>query len=389
VADFSAAPSALGYLFQCEIALLEALRRDDPALDISLETLDDITLEGNQLELGQVKLHTTPGNLADVSDDLWKTLRVWSTGYRARPRALLTLLTTAHAADGSIASLLDASSQRDAGAAHDRLLAVARSSANVGLRPAFDAFTALGDSDRRAMVANIVIVGDTPGFDDLDAAFKGVLRYAAPANRLDGLIARLREWWLRRAEAMLMEVVRSGRASTSMQEVEERLADIRDQLGPDSLPDDFGPMPLPTEGEVAEDQRPFVMQLHLVSLASQRIRRAVHDHNRAFEQRSRWIREDLVEVGELGRYEQRLVEEWERVFLPETDEEDTEELEEALRERGRSVFMGLEGAVISPIRPGATAAYVQRGSLHMLADDLRIGWHRDWVTHMQELLTQP
>lgn len=386
--DFSAAPSALGYLFQCEVALLEALRRKDPALDISLETLDDITFEGEQLELGQVKLHSTPGNLTDASDDLWKTLRVWSAGYRARPRALLTLLTTAHAADGSIALLLGAGPERDTETAHDRLLAIARTSANTGLRSAFDAFTQLSDSDRRDMVSNIVIAPDAPGFDDLEAAFREVLHYAAPANRVDGLVARLREWWLRRSEAMLVEVVRTGHASTSVQEVEERLADIRDQLGPESLPDDFGDLPKPTEAEVAEDQRPFVMQLHLISLANQRIRRAVHDHNRAFEQRSRWIREDLVEVGELSRYEQRLVEEWERVFLPETDD-DAEAAEDALCERGRSIFIGLEGAVISPIRPGATAAYIQRGSLHMLADDLRIGWHRDWVTRMQELLASP
>jgi hypothetical protein len=27
-----------------------------------------------------------------------------------------------------------------------------------------------------------------------------------------------------------------------------------------------------------------------------------------------------------------------------------------------------------------------RGSLQMLADELKIGWHPEWVTRMQELL---
>jgi len=46
-ADFSAADSALGYIFQCRLALLLALRRirsGDEFL-LSLETLDDVVFE--------------------------------------------------------------------------------------------------------------------------------------------------------------------------------------------------------------------------------------------------------------------------------------------------------------------------------------------------------
>jgi hypothetical protein len=59
--QFSAAPSALGYLYQFETALLEYLRRDDPALGLSIEVLDDIALVGEQIELLQDQARNRAG----------------------------------------------------------------------------------------------------------------------------------------------------------------------------------------------------------------------------------------------------------------------------------------------------------------------------------------
>ena len=57
---FSAADSALGYLYQVRVALLWALRRlkIDHDFVISLETLDDVTFEtkgGNTRRINQAK----------------------------------------------------------------------------------------------------------------------------------------------------------------------------------------------------------------------------------------------------------------------------------------------------------------------------------------------
>ena len=72
-------------MYQCELALLELLRRNDPSLDVSIELLDDIAFEGLQTTMLQTKLQITPGNLTDGSADLWKTLRVWSAGGQDAP----------------------------------------------------------------------------------------------------------------------------------------------------------------------------------------------------------------------------------------------------------------------------------------------------------------
>ncbi len=41
-------------------------------------------------------------------------------------------------------------------------------------------------------------------------------------------------------------------------------------------------------------------QLRLVAMGSERLRKCIYDHNRAFAQRSIWQRDRLLEVGELA-----------------------------------------------------------------------------------------
>ena len=76
---FSAGDSALGYLYQCRLALWFALvrLRDLDDTDVAIESLDDVTFstDGKPTELLQTKHHlNTSANLTDASPDLWKTL---------------------------------------------------------------------------------------------------------------------------------------------------------------------------------------------------------------------------------------------------------------------------------------------------------------------------
>lgn len=103
---FSAADSALGYLYQVRVALLWSLSRiKQGEFVVSLETLDDVTFEakgGTAEELLQTKHHRTrEASLSDMSGDLWKSLRG-----RIPAGTSLYLLTTAAAPAGSAASYL-------------------------------------------------------------------------------------------------------------------------------------------------------------------------------------------------------------------------------------------------------------------------------------------
>jgi hypothetical protein len=117
-----------------------------------------------------------------------------------------------------------------------------------------------------------------------------------------------------------------------------------------------------------------------------RIWAAIRDYYRAFEQRSRWLRDDLLVVGDLTNYERRLVEEWELVFAAVKDEIGVEAADAAKEEAARKVLQWAEITSI-PIRPRVTEPFVTRGSLHMLADQLRVGWHSEFRERLGHLLS--
>jgi len=280
------------------------------------------------------------------------------------------------------------SEDRDERQAHDRLVSYAQAASGEELAPARKAFLALPEDKRRELVGHIVVADAAPPIEDLDAEFASALRHAAPAATRSQLVGRLREWWLLRAERHLVDVAAGLSPRINSLEIEEKIGSLRDQLAADNLPNDFEEMTAPSDEEVAADSRAFVMQLRLISLGNERVRLAIHDHNRAFAQRSRWLREDLLLGEELEVYERRLKDEWERIWLPETDEELDGISDEAAALRGREVFKACNDGVIEPIRPKVSAPHITRGSFHMLADELRIGWHHDWLARVQLMLEE-
>jgi hypothetical protein len=84
-------------------------------------------------------------------------------------------------------------------------------------------------------------------------------------------------------------------------------------------------------------------------------------------------------------YDERLINEWRRHFTPMT-EPDPEQSENDRRRDARDRFERLDRSELPRIRMHVASSYVANGSLHILADDRRIGWHPDWVQHLRALL---
>ena len=89
---------------------------------------------------------------------------------------------------------------------------------------------------------------------------------------------------------------------------------------------------------------------------------------------------------DLHKYENRLVEEWELTFEASRDELSDKATENAKEVAARSLLAWAEQTLI-PIRPNVTEPFVCRGSLHMLSDELRVGWHVDFRDHLAQLLS--
>lgn len=392
---FSAADSALGYLYQVRVALLWSLRRAKTGTDfiVSLETLDDVTFEskgGTPEELLQTKHHRNhEASLSNASSDLWKSLRVWFEGHangQVPAGTTLYLITTGEAPKDSAASFLRCQG-RDVAKVLPILESVAHSSESQANVPAYAAFLNASATVRRAILDNVVVLDRTAGILKIDDELRGEVFWTAEQKHLDAFLKRLEGWWFRRVIKQLLSTPQP--AGILSAELEAEMSDLREQFKQDNLPidDDLIAFTLDDETHAAHADYRFVYQLKLIDAGKKRVAAAIRDYYRAYEQRSRWLREDLLLVGDLTRYEGKLVEEWELVFEAAKDEIEATAVENAKQKVARTVLAWAEQATIA-IRPGVTEPFVIRGSFHMLADETppRIGWHPDFHDRLAELL---
>lgn len=391
---FSAAGSALGYLVQVEYALLIALRRMDyeVSLRLSLETADDITFEvdGFPTELWQTKHHVDrQGSLGDASPDLWKSLHNWIE--TSNDRSACFLFSTATASDGTAAKLLGPteSGERNVSVARERLDTTARAGGNRRSAGYYAKYLSLEANKRTELLNRVVVLDAETCGEDLTDQLLATVRKATVAQRRLPLVERLRGWWHGRSIAHLTRVARRENDWIDVQEIEDQLLQIAQSLRDENLPLDYEDQPEPTDGEVDEDDRVFVEQLKIILLSHERIRQAVYDHNRAFLQRSRWQREQLLKIGELDKYDRRLIEEWKRVFLPLEDPATGYVIsDDDKRKNARDTYYKLQNRALPEIRTEVRSGYVPLGSMHILADRLQIGWHSDWLELLKHRIAE-
>lgn len=378
----SAAQSAAGYLYQARLGLAECLRYayEDSSVDVAIEKLDDVSFEkdGSPLELLQTKHHLSKAaDLTDGSVDLWKTLRVWSEAAKADPsipgRTRFALITTSFAPEGSAASYLRTEG-RDPEKAETLLLTAAAASNNVTLEKAIAAFTGLAPAMRKALVSSIEIMDGAPLIADLETVIEDRLRMIAPRGKTALAREQLEGWWWPRICAAL-QADKPG--VISILEVEQKLDDIRDGLKRDALPLDMEHAE-PSEGELFQlDEMQFVRQLRTVGIGANRLQYAKRDYYRAFAQRSRWTRQSLLFDGEVSRFEKNLIEEWQPRYAKMCDGLKPDCDNDTAQQAGQELYSWVESDARFPFRT-ITARFLNVGSYHILANDLRVGWHRDF-----------
>jgi hypothetical protein len=385
--NYSAAPSAAGYLFQCRYALLAALEHvyHETETEIAIERFDDVSFEteGEPRQLIQTKHHLKrSGNLSDTSADLWKTLRIWSHAIAKDPSWLLRvqffLVTTALAPKGSIASCLRPGRDRDEDQAFQRLLAIARKARSAANKPYYGAFLSLSEGARKALTHLITVVDSAADLPKTANKIEEALLGTVPRDKVQLLAQRLEGWWWGR---VCNALTRPADSRIAVAEVESKIDELRESLQRAALPVDLAEYE-PSQQEVAPyEQRIFVRQLRLVGIQGRRIDFAKRDFYRAFEQRSRWAREKLLFDGEILSFERRLLEEWERRFEMMRERSATEQNERRLSDEGQELFGWVEFDARFPLRT-VLEAFLTIGSYHILADQLRVGWHRDYSTRL-------
>jgi C-terminal domain 7 of the ABC-three component (ABC-3C) systems len=386
----TAAPAALGYIYQCRWPLLALLRdsADRPDCLITLELHDDVAWDhdGTPTELLQVKHHiNSVRGLGDKDVDWWRTIQAWMDVHDAAdatgPR--LAIVTTQLAPEGSAAAVLRPSA-RDVVLALQRLETAARDSQAEVTRAARERFLALTTAARAVFVARMHVLDTAPGFDDLDAEVRRELRHALPhAGHQDTFMDLLWSWW----NAKVIDMLRGKRRGVSYLEVSAYLDDLKGQFSsPDMLPTTVfeGEFDQATVGDYLD--RPFVHQLRWVGTVNRTIQSAIIDYYRAYAQSARWVEDDLIGSDELDSFECRLKDEWEREFdfmvagLP-ADADDRTKREAGLRllrERMNQAQVRLRARYDEP--------FFSRGIHHGLADDGRAGWHPEFEKRLEGIL---
>ena len=382
--QFAAVNPALGYLYQVRAALLWSLQRlkYEESFQVSIEVLDDVAFEsdiGVASTFLQTKHHASrTAALTDSCGDLWKTLRVWIEGSalgHIPSSAALHLVTTGTTPASSAASKLKIGG-RDATGARAILDVVARTSTSASNAAAYQAYELLNAQQRLALLERVVVIDAAPTITDIDEELRTVIFWAVDRSHQTPFLDRLEGWWLRRVIGQLTSASDARIASV---EIESEMSDLRDQFRQDSLPidGDLLDFVLDDGTSSAHQHYCFVKQLEIIDAGRRRVANAIRDFYRAYEQRSRWVREDLVVTLDISRYEKRLAEEWENVFDAVCDEVGEVATDVERKAAARSILQWAERASI-PIRPGVTEPFLSRGSLHMIADEGRIGWHPEF-----------
>jgi hypothetical protein len=395
---FEASASALGYLYQLRTALLrcvELLTTNGIDWSVAIEATDDVqALVGDRTELTQLKKRADGVRMTDLQPDLWKTIRIWSQGVIDGRIELdntrLYLVTTAELPEGTAGYFLqsNALSHRDETAAGELLLKARESSQSTSLAKAFAAFDALDGPRRAALLGRMEVIGSAPGMGQAKEALLGYAAVAVERRFAASFLQRLEGWFFDRAVAQMSA---PGEDPVSGAEFDEVFTELRSQIGEHSLPidPDIAALTAGTErtgdgDEVAE--KVFVHQLRLIDVGGERIGFAVRDWVRAFAQRSRWADENLLRIGEIAKYERRLEEEWQARFAEMREDLGPEATETEMRREARLIYRWVDREARIRIRPGCEEVFVTKGSYHMLADELRVGWHPDFAVRLAALL---
>ncbi|MEP6756325.1 MAG: ABC-three component system protein [Chthonomonadales bacterium] len=390
LSQFSATDSLLGYVYQFRYALSLAIDRNIVAPDhsVSIELLDDVAFEtvDGQKTVVQTKHHQEESaEITDLSPDLWKSLRIWSIGIATKeldPNSCLFILATTSAAKSGCAASLLSKSDRDPVTARIMLLDAIDRSTSKDLEPSFQAFLSLDEKLQQSLLNSFYLADNQLRVDELRKKLEEQLRYAAPKTRNALLIERLEGWWF---NTVINCLTSKPNHQIPLFAIDKKIDELRDEFGAENLPIDFRTLIPPEDQKDEFLAMKFVEQMRLVG-ANNQIVDAIKDYYRAFTQRHRWISDSLLYITDLEEYELDLQEAWEREFNWMLDELGSGASDEEMIQRGRQILKWANDVPELYIKPECTEAYVVRGNLHILSNDLKIGWHPEFAYRLNRVL---
>jgi len=360
------------------------------------DDLDFVDSVGGK-SLASLKHKAVGDRLTDLSTDFWKSVNIWLARYKRDGRAASNLrfflfTTGTVSADSFLARLLPDQPVASSDAATLTMLAgaaLAKSKSQL-IGPIATEFNELSDSEKQDFLERILILGGSPRISDIPASIRDKHMRSIRREHREFVFERLEGWW---TDAVINQLTGARAEGIFGYEVSDKLSNFAEEYKADNLPITFrGKVPA-DEIDTETDPRLFVAQLREIGISSSRIRSAILDYYRAFEQRSAWARENLLVSGEVEEYEDRLADEWNRYKDVAFEKLKNDSAEEALREAGATLYNWAEfetGKIESlRIRARVTEPYILRGSFHILADatpEPKVYWHPRFLDRLCDVL---
>lgn len=395
---YSACEQGLGYLYQSRFALLRLLELPENTA-VFLEKDDDLDFidKDGSKSLASLKHKAADDHLTDLSTDFWKSIRIWLARYKRDGRSASNLrfflLTTGTVSDTSfLKEFLPVQSytgDQTKTLAERAEAALSRSKSDFigGIAKEFNELTA---TEKQDFLVRILILDGSPRIENIPETIKDKHMRSIRREHRNAVFERLEGWW---NDQVIKQLTGNRDEGIVGFEVSDKLSALSEEYKLDNLPITFRGQEPAGEIDTENDPRTFVVQLREIGISSNRIRNAILDYYRAFEQRAEWARENLVVSGEIEDYEDRLVDEWSRYRDVVFEDLDENSAENVLQRAGKELYKWADqqsGNIESlRIRSRVTEPYVTRGSFHILADathEPRVYWHPQFLDRLGKIL---
>jgi len=384
-----------GYLYQVLSALLLLLENKNPETQLCVEKFDDVAFfeDDEPKTMIQVKHQLYKrGSLLDTSVDFWRTIKVWCDYLQqyttTEAEVDFLIITTAQAQDDSAASFLKKTSSRDWKKALDVMRQISASDDSKTNQDYYKAFQDLNPDLQKYLAKHIFVCDAAPAIGTIKESIMPYIRMVTLQPFEERVYEKVLGWWINNAIQCLSSV---EPVFISYRQLQKEMNDVGSEYKADSLPIDVDPLYEPNPDEIAQlspQNRIFIEQLNLLSLSHDRLKRCIRDYYNAYAQRSLWVREQLLFIDDLQKYENWLVDEWNRLFLvmKEDLEDYGRDITEPQKVKAGRKLLGQVEELNLPIRKNVPDPFIMRGTYHGMASQLRVGWHVDFMDRLYTVL---
>lgn len=404
---FSAKEQMLGYFYQPLYALYKLMQidiADEPDSFIIIENLDDIEFRSNidALKLIQTKHHIkSQGSISDRSSDLWKTIRIWAerivNDEVKLDNVIFSLVTTSTAFENSIASKLRVENRNTQEAlstiqkiAEEGYINAQKRQNNPELKKhenedAYIAFYKLDKNTQKKFISKIYICDSSSTIEYIVSNIEKKLQYACNSSDRKYFAEKLTGWWIIRVITSLLD---KKQEQITKFELDDKIEEFKEEFKRGSLPIDYeNEFNDISEDNLTHNEKIFIEQLKTIKVTPKTISDAICDYYRAYNQRGLWVRKSKILNSHLEEYDKRLTNEWSREFenmISNIDENCPENVQE---KQGRDLYNTIGNKTL-PICEAENhkikGHYIMRGSFHMLANKVHIGWHPNYKDKMED-----